>query len=195
MKYLLGGVLVVILIGGGYFFYSSLQSSETSLQKHMSLSITSSEFKNNEPIPAKYTCDADNTNPPLSISGIPEGTLSLALVMQDVDVPKALKLDGTFDHWVIYSIPFTAGATEVEIPASAQGLLSGLNGSGQEAYLGPCPPPEYEPTEHQYVFKAYALSTELSFLTPPSRDDVESAMNGYVLASGEFIGRYDRKEK
>lgn len=195
MKYLLLTIFVILLLGGVYVTYTLFSSSESSAQKHMALSITSSAFKNAEPIPQKYTCDADATNPPLTISGIPEGTVSLALLMQDLDVPKALKSDGTFDHWVIYSIPFTVGATTVEIPEAAQALPLGLNGSSQEGYLGPCPPPEYEPSKHRYHFSVYALSTELSFLTPPRMEEVQAGMEGYILASAELVGTYDRKEK
>lgn len=195
MKYLLSAVLMAILIGGGYFLYSFLASSEVTTQKHMPLSIKSSAFVHNASIPATYTCDADNTNPPLTISGIPEGTVSVALIMEDPDVPKEVKPDGMFDHWIVYSIPVLAGQTSVEIPQASTGLLSGLNGRGEEGYRGPCPPPEYEPTEHRYFFKAYALSTELSFLAPPTKKEVETAMSGYILASGELIGTYDRKKK
>ncbi|MBY0538943.1 YbhB/YbcL family Raf kinase inhibitor-like protein [Patescibacteria group bacterium] len=160
----------------------------------MQLTITSSAFKNNESIPAKYTCDAENISPPITISDIPEGTVSLALLMRDADVPKALQPEGTFDHLVVYSIPFTPGGTEAQIPEGAQALPFGLNGSGKEGYIGPCPPPEYEPSKHRYFFKVYALGTELSFLAPPTLEEVKKAMEGYVLASGELIGTYDRKE-
>lgn len=195
MKYLLWAFVIFIVTSGAYFLFTYLESSERSSQKHMTLSITSSAFEHNASIPATYTCDADNTNPPLTVSGIPEGTVSVALIMEDPDVPKALKPDGMFDHWVVYSIPIQPGQTSIDIPAAASGLVSGINGRGEEGYRGPCPPPEYEPSEHRYFFKVYALSTELSFLAPPKKTEVESAMKGYVLASGELIGLYDRKEK
>jgi Raf kinase inhibitor-like YbhB/YbcL family protein len=198
MKHLGIGVLVLlVLFGGGYFLVTSENSplvQKTSQNTSMKLVIASSAFENNAVIPAKYTCDGGNVNPPLVISDIPEGTVSLALLMDDPDVPKALKPDGMFDHWVVYSIPVAQGQKSVEIPESAQALVSGLNGRGQEAYTGPCPPPEYEPTEHRYFFKVYALSTELSFLTPPKKAEVEGAIAGYVIDSAELIGRYDRKK-
>lgn len=161
----------------------------------MKLNITSPTFENDAVIPAKYTCDGGNTNPPLLISGIPEGTVTLALIMDDPDVPKALRPDGMFDHWVVYSIPVEPGQTSIEIPESSVPGVQGVNGRGQEAYTGPCPPPEYEPTEHRYFFKVYALSTELSFLAPPAKAEVEAAMNGFIIGSSELIGRYDRKKK
>ena len=52
------------------------------------MKIESSAFQNNENIPAKYTCDGANVNPPLKISGIPENTRSLVLVVDDPDAPK-----------------------------------------------------------------------------------------------------------
>ncbi|MBX9765175.1 YbhB/YbcL family Raf kinase inhibitor-like protein [Patescibacteria group bacterium] len=158
----------------------------------MKLSITSSAFLPDASIPAKYTCDAGNISPPLMITGIPDGTVSLALVMDDPDVPKAVKPDGMFDHWVVYSIPVMPGQTEVSIPEGTVPGIQGLNGRGQEAYTGPCPPPEYEPTEHRYFFKVYALSTELSFLAPPRKEEVEAAMKDHVIDSAELVGRYAR---
>ena len=159
----------------------------------MKLSITSPAFENDGVIPAKYTCDGGNMNPPLTISDIPEGTVSLAIIMDDPDVPKVLKPDGMFDHWVVYSIPVEPGQTLLEIPEASAPGVQGVNGRGQEAYTGPCPPPEYEPSEHRYFFKVYALSTELTFLAPPAKTEVEAAMNGFIIGSSELIGRYARQ--
>lgn len=198
MKYFIVIILVLfILFCGAYYLVTSgnapfVQKARQS--SDMKLTLTSAAFQNNESIPPKFTCEGENLNPPLLISGIPEGTVSIALLMDDPDVPKVLRPDGMFDHWVVYGVPLQPGQTSVEIPEAAQALLYGLNGKGQEAYTGPCPPPEYEPSEHRYFFKVYALSTELSFLAPPKKAEVEAAMNGYILDSAELVGRYDRKK-
>lgn len=197
MKYLAVGCLTLIavmaLVYTVFLSENSLIDNNSIKNSSMNFLITSPAFKNNETIPAKFTCDGRNINPPLLISDIPDGTVSLALIMDDPDVPKVLKPDGMFDHWVVYSIPVAPGQTAIEIPEDAKMFVSGLNGTGQESYTGPCPPPEYEPTEHRYFFKVYALSTELSFLAPPKKSDVESAMKGFIIDSTELVGLYDRK--
>src|SRR3954464_10439040 len=91
--------------------------------------------------------------PPLSWRNVPDGTKSLAITMYDPDVPKQVKKEGYFDHWAIFNIPAT---TTSLIASSTVGTL-GNNGSGKAAYTGPCPPPQYEPKEHRYIFTLYAL--------------------------------------
>ena len=73
--------------------------------------------------------------------------------MDDPDVPKALKADGMFDHWVLFNIPSDAKGIE---EGKSIGI-AGLNGAGQNAYTGPCPPPQYEPSTHRYFFQAFTL--------------------------------------
>lgn len=145
--------------------------------------LTSSAFKDGATIPAVYTCDGTNTPPPLSISGIPEGTKSLALVMQDPDVPKQLIPEGVFVHWVLYNIP----------PDGTVKGMPGGNSRDDLAYTGPCPPPEYEPSTHRYIFTLYALSGTLTFVKAPTAKDVEGAVAGMTIAKTELIGTYSRK--
>jgi len=154
------------------------------------LTLTSSAFENGGTIPAKYTCDGERRlSPPLSISGAPAGAKSLALIMDDPDVPKELRPDGVFDHWTLYNIP----ADTAEIPEGANIGPAGLNTAGAEGYTGPCPPPEHEPREHRYIFRLFALSDTLRFPTPPTKQQILDALAPFVLASAELIGRYSRK--
>lgn len=153
-------------------------------------SLTSSAFEHNGKIPAKYTCDGERTlSPPLKIAGEPKEAKSLALVMDDPDVPKELKPDGVFDHWIVFNIP--AGTTE--IPEGATIGVSGVNGSGKEGYTGPCPPPQYEPAEHRYVFTLYALSSPLTLEAGATKQEVLDALTPLVIAKAELIGRYSRR--
>ena len=195
MKYLIAGIAAIIIICAAYWFlvpYAEAPLTSEENTQTMHLTVTSPVFKHDASIPAKYTCDADNVSPPLRISGIPDGTVSLAILMDDPDVPKQLKPDGVFDHWVVYSIPVSQGQTTVEIPEAATVGAFGVNGRGSAAYTGPCPPPEYQPTEHRYFFKVYALSTELSFFKEPTKAEVAAALTGNILAEGELVGRYAR---
>ncbi|MDO8562112.1 MAG: YbhB/YbcL family Raf kinase inhibitor-like protein [bacterium] len=153
------------------------------------LSITSTAFEENGGIPSKYTCDVSGAvSPPLAFSGVPEGAKSLALIMDDPDVPKALKPDGVFDHWVLFNIsPDTKGIDEGGFAGTA-----GANGAGKNAYAGPCPPPQYEPKEHRYVFALYALDAMLPLKEGASKQEVLKAMEGHVIEKVQLIGRYSR---
>ena len=143
------------------------------------LEVTSPMFKHNGPIPSKYTCDGENVNPPLNIQGIPEGTKSLVLVVDDPDAPM-----GTWDHWVVWNIPPKEKIEENTVPG-----IEGVNDFRKHSYGGPSPPSG----THRYFFKVYALDTVLE-LSPNSRKkDVEKAMTGHMLAKGEIIGLYRRR--
>jgi len=158
----------------------------------MALLLASSAFKNNGTIPAKYTCDGDSKlSPPLSISGVPEGTKSLVLIMDDPDIPQFVKEKygiEVFDHWTVSNIP----SETCEIPEGAIVGTEGLNGAGAKGYTGPCPPPEHEPNEHRYIFKLYALSGLLDFDAAPTKQQVLNALEPLLLAEAELIGRYSR---
>ncbi len=143
------------------------------------LTVKSPAFENNKLIPAKYTCDGDEVNPPLTIEGIPQGTQMLALIIDDPDAPR-----GTFDHWIVWGIPPTSKIEENSVPG-----IEGLNSAGQRSYMGMCPPSG----THRYFFKVYALDAKL-VLSPSStrKKDLEKAMQSHILAKGELIGLYKR---
>lgn len=156
------------------------------------LELTSTEFENGATIPAKYTCDGDRLlNPPLTWSGEPEGTKSFALIVEDPDIPNEIRQERgimVFDHWVLFNIP----ATTHEIEERSSAGISGLNSAGTIGYRGPCPPKEYEPMEHRYFFRLYALDCELPPSTLATKNDVISATEGHVLSTAELMGRYQR---
>ncbi len=159
----------------------------------MKFTLTSPAFGEGEKIPAEYTCDGDSSlAPPLAISGIPEGTKSLALIMDDPDIPAAVKASRGIEelnHWVLYNIP--VGATG--IPEGGTVGDTGVNGVGTAAYIGPCPPPQYEPSEHRYVFTLYALSGMLDFAVPPKKAELVAAIMPLLIEKATLIGRYSRK--
>jgi Raf kinase inhibitor-like YbhB/YbcL family protein len=147
------------------------------------LQISSSAFPANGPIPSKYTCDGQGTNPPLTFASIPPKTKSLVLIVDDPDVPKDLMPTGVFDHWLIW-----------DLPADSRGIAEGegkggINGTGQAGYIGPCPPDR----EHRYFFKLFALDARLTGAKIANKADLERAMEGHVIQRAELIGRYQRK--
>lgn len=163
--------------------------TNTSTIPMSSLTLSSSVFENNGAIPAEFTCDGRQVNPPLAISGVPEGTKSLALIMDDPDVPKQIKSDGLFVHWVLFNIP----PETKDIMSGTTVGTAGSNGAGKAEYTGPCPPPQYEPSTHRYFFKLYALDTVLDLPEGASKQDVEEAMQGHILAEAQLLGNYKKK--
>ncbi len=150
------------------------------------MELTSNAFANNETIPTKYACDGDNISPALKISGVPEEAKSLVLIMDDPDVPKELKPDGVFDHWVLFNI--SPDTTQIHEGGSAG--TAGANSRQQNAYTGPCPPKQYEPSEHRYIFTLYAIGKELPLKTGTDKAQVLAAIEGHVIAQTQLIGHY-----
>ncbi len=154
--------------------------------------LSSSAFGEGTSIPSKYTCDAtpaeSQISPPLSIASPPVGTKTFAIIMEDPDVPKALKPDGTFLHWVLFNIP--GNLTDLK-EKTMEGLL-GANGAGKNSYIGPCPPKEYQPVEHRYLFTLYALDTSLTLKVGASKQDMLKAMQGHILEQTALMGRYKK---
>jgi len=154
----------------------------------MTLTLTSPAFAYNGAMPARLTCDGRDLSPELRWSGLPAGTQSLALIVDDPDAPDPAAPRMTWVHWVLYNIPPTAtGLAEAIAPgALPAGTRQGLNDWGRTGYGGPCPPIG----RHRYFHKLYALSTVLPDLGKPTKAALEQAMKSHVLASTELVGTY-----
>jgi Raf kinase inhibitor-like YbhB/YbcL family protein len=148
--------------------------------------LTSSAFEDGGFIPRQYTCDGSNINPPLSIAEIPTGTQSLTLIMDDPDVPKYIRPDGIWDHWVVFNI--SPGTTTIE-PGKEPNGTHGIGSGNNLKYYGPCPPEG----EHRYFFKLYALNCLLTLSEKATKADVETAMQHHILAKTELMGVYGRR--
>jgi len=154
------------------------------------MKLTSPAFQHNGLIPSKYTCDGESINPSLLISDVPVKAKSLALLMDDPDIPEAAKKNfniEVWDHWVVFNMP--ASTMEIKEGKMPSGVL-GSNTRGNNSYGGPCPPDR----EHRYFFKLYALDTMLALKEGATKKEVETAMVGHVLAKAELIGRYEGKK-
>ena len=160
---------------------------------HASLTLSSPAFQNEGAIPAKYTCDGNRElSPPLSISGVPEVAKSLVLIVDDPDIPQEVKEKlglSAYDHWTLFNIP----PETREIPEGGTAGTSGATTGGELHYTGPCPPPEYEPSEHRYIFKLYALIAPLELPAGASKQEVLDALAPLLIEETELIGRYSRK--
>ena len=148
----------------------------------MTITVTSPAFGEGESIPQQYTCSGDNISPPLEISGVPDGTVELALLVEDPDAPRR-----TFLHWAAWGIdPQTSTLEEGALPA---GTVEGRNDLGYTGYGGPCPPPG---PAHRYIFTVFALSERPDLPAAAPAGELRDAVAGKVLATGTLTGEYGR---
>jgi Raf kinase inhibitor-like YbhB/YbcL family protein len=147
----------------------------------VAIQLSSSAFRDGDTIPKKYTCDGEDISPQLSWSGLPQGTQSLALIVDDPDAPA-----GTWVHWVLYDISPDVS----DLPEDAQGLgIEGKTSFRDPGYGGPCPP---KGKPHRYFFKLYALDKTLGLKPGATKADLEKAMQSHILAQGRIMGTYGR---
>ncbi|MDP6592568.1 MAG: YbhB/YbcL family Raf kinase inhibitor-like protein, partial [Candidatus Poseidoniia archaeon] len=118
-------------------------------------------------------------------SSVPDEAKSLVLIMEDPDVPKSIREDGMWDHWVVFNIPATV--KKIEKDSVPEGVL-GVNTKGENKYGGPCPPDR----EHRYFFRLFALESELGLEEGATKAQVEEAIEGHVIEVAQLIGRYER---
>ncbi len=147
----------------------------------MEFKLTSPAFNHGSQIPSKYTCDGDDINPHLVIQGVPHGTKSLALVMEDPDAA-----DEVWVHWVLWDIP--PETKEIREHSAPVGAVEGTTSWGDSGYGGPRPPAG----THRYFFRLYALTTRIHLPASAMRDDLEAAMTGHIMAATELMGTYVR---
>ena len=156
----------------------------------MTLKLTSAAFFHQGNIPSLYTCDGRDLSPPLSWSGLPPDTKSLALIVYDPDAPDPAAPKMTWVHWVLYNLPATCtglkeGIGRDDLPSRTR---EGLNNWHRTGYGGPCPPIG----NHRYFFKLYALGVILPDLNTPNKSALEKSMQGHVLEAIELMGTYQR---
>lgn len=156
------------------------------------LLLSSRAFSHGSEIPKAYTCEGEDLSPPLSWSGVPAGTKSLALIMEDPDAPDPQKPQRIWVHWVLYNLPPAAMTLPEGICSSDElpvGTLQGKNDWQKTGYGGPCPPLG----RHRYFFTLYALDTVLPDLHQPTKSQLEQALEGHVLTSTQLMGTYQKK--
>jgi Raf kinase inhibitor-like YbhB/YbcL family protein len=158
----------------------------------MSFKISSPVFENGQEISKEFTGEGSDISPPLKWSQIPEGTKEFVLICDDPDAPSTPQ---PFVHWLIYNISPSvtqlpkgiAPQSRLDLPIRAD---QGVNSFGKIGYGGPMPPVGHG--RHRYVFKLYALNTELGIAPGATKEKLLKAMNGHVLAEAQVIGIYER---
>lgn len=155
--------------------------------EEISVEVSSAAFPDGGAIPKRYSFGDRNISPPLSWSGLPAGTESVALLCDDPDAPA-----GTWTHWIVYNIsPQSPGLPE-DVPDDrmlAGGAVQGINDFGAIGWDGPSPPQG----THRYIFRVYALDTMLDPGVSMRRGDLQDAMRGHVLGQGRLTGTFSKE--
>lgn len=150
------------------------------------LAVTSPTFEDREPLPRQHTCDGPGTSPPLSVGNLPEGTETVALIVDDQDTPGRLP----YAHWLVWNAPASGGTASFPEDRAPDGAREGTNGAGAIGYDPPCPP--RDDGQHVYRFTVYAVDRSLSLEEGAERSDLVDALEGHVLAQGRLSATYDR---
>ena len=153
------------------------------------LTVTSPSFKNDEWIPDKFAGYGEEISPELNIEGITADTVSMVIIMDDLDHP----IQPGFNHWVIWNVPpqsvipegLQKRADKTTPICEGQGIAFGKHG-----YHGPKPPFNWC---HRYLFTVYLLDTMLEVPSGATRKSVLPAMEGHIIGKGELCGKYQRK--
>ena len=154
----------------------------------MPMTITSSAFAHNEPMPKLYTCEGRDISPPLAWSGVPANAKSLVLVVDDPDAPDPAAPEMTWVHWLLYNLPASSTGLPEAVKSLPVGTLEGINDGQCTGYGGPCPPIG----RRRYFHKLYALDIVLPDLKIPTKSALELAMQGHVVAEAQLIGTYQK---
>ncbi len=204
----------ILLIGLFLYIHDQVTPSEikpsTNTSSTTSMLLTSPSFKNNGPIPQKFTCDGfdkltaggGDINPALEVANVPPEAKSLALIMDDPDAlaspkPSEGGPSGTFTHWTVWNI--NPQITFIKEESTPPGSVEGNTGFGKIGYGGPCPPASPKPSEggpsgtHHYHFKLFALDSMLNLPEGAKLADLEKEIQKHLIAETELVGTYQRK--
>jgi Raf kinase inhibitor-like YbhB/YbcL family protein len=148
------------------------------------LKITSMCFMHEGMIPARCTCDGDDLSPEIFWKHVPKEAKTIAMICDDPDAPM-----GTWVHWVVYNIPATDTGIVHAVKANDSTYTQGTSSWKTIGYGGPCPPSG----THRYFFKVYALDVVLDLKAGATKEKLEKAMEGHIVARGELMGMYKRQ--
>lgn len=188
--WLLRGLVFLILCIVVYSFLEKAEAPTTSpndfitsnnqTRMYEDVIVRSPAFQHEQKIPSKYTCDGENISPPIAIDNVPEGTVTLVLIMDDPDAPK-----GNWDHWIVFNIE--AGTTRIGEGVKSLGT-KGRNSWDTLDYGGPCP----HEGVHRYFFNVYALDTQLNLPEGATKEEILREIEGHTLGKGTLMGTYER---
>ncbi|MBI3307381.1 MAG: YbhB/YbcL family Raf kinase inhibitor-like protein [Candidatus Omnitrophica bacterium] len=154
----------------------------------MPIPVTSSAFQEGREIPSRYTCEGEDVSPPLEWGLVPRESQSIALIMDDPGTAR-----GNWVHWVIFNLPPTVHSLPEGMPRLKQlanGEMQGIGSFKKHGYYGPCPPEG----QHRYFFKLYALDRPIAEEEEMTKENLEAAMQGHVIGTGQLMGTYTKKK-
>ena len=189
----LGSLAALACSGGGDGGSAARDDADLSVVEEgvpADIVVTSSAFVDGEAIPGQHSCYGLDLSPPISWSGAPAGTKSLALVSIE---PEAADGDNWI-HWLLYGLPPDVTEVPGSIMSTDAQLVGGVHGTNDYRRLGwggPCPP---RGVTHFYFFKVYALDAELNLADGARKIDLIEAMKGHVLSHGQLMGTYHQKD-
>ena len=175
-------------------------------QFDLGITATSSKFNEERRIPRQYSCTEEDVSAPITWSDVPEGTVSVALVVDSDQFPGTL-----WTHWVLWGIPPDARGLPEAVPNTAEApsigpkARQGTNSDKRVGWSGPCPP-AYSvqwggdrgaqlDAVKRYWFRLYALDTEIDLGPEATKEDLLRAIDGHILAGGELVGEHVSSEK
>jgi Raf kinase inhibitor-like YbhB/YbcL family protein len=176
-------LLALVLLGSGAA-YAQRPGGGGGGFKLPPLLMETTAFPDGGIVPQKYA-GPSGVQPGFKFSNAPEGTVTYAIILHDIDVALGGGTDDVL-HWIAWNIPASAnGIPEGKLP---EGSVNGKNLRGANAYMGPGAPPG--PRYHHYVFELYALNTKLDLPETASRAELLAAMKGKTVAKAAYVGRY-----
>ena len=137
------------------------------------MELTSNDFQEGSEIPKKFGYKHENEQPNVEFSSVPSDAKTLAIIMDDPDAMKAV--GKVWVHWLTYH--------DVTDPNSK---IEGKTDFDEIGYGGPAPPDG----RHTYIFKGYALATTLDLKEGYSKQELEDAMKGNILAEAKLTGTF-----
>lgn len=152
--------------------------------------LISPDFKDGDVIPKRYSCEGDDMSPELKWESPPAGTKSFALIVEDPDAPM-----GTFTHWVVYDMPATFHELYRGMGNDrdlTDGIKQGVSDFGHTGYGGPCPPKGHGTHRYSFILRALDV-TSLGLTEGATKQDVEKAMKGHILAETRITGVFRRQ--
>jgi Raf kinase inhibitor-like YbhB/YbcL family protein len=174
--------------------HEKLVIARIDLDSATSLNLSSSAFAAGDRLPPRFTADGEGVSPPLVWSNVPEGTASLALIVEDPDAPTPRPMV----HAIVVDIDthlnsLSEGAIAADGERSADKDV-GKNSRFAEGWLPPDPPTGHG--SHDYVFQLFALgASQEEDTSSPGRSDFVDHLRGRVLATGALVGTYSRGEE
>lgn len=185
---ILFGIFMVLM----HFRASSQRNDEEAFLKRLRKNITlsSSSFPPNGDMPVNCSCRGVEASPALMWESNLSDTESYVVLVTDYDVPTPTLPIFNLSHWVLYNIPASVRSLPEGVTSEQMQLLGvkiGKNSSGNQKFIGPCPPAG----RHSYWFRVYALDKSLTFSEAPSKQQVVDAMQGHILGYGELRGYFE----